>query len=1198
MAAHAAAPTMTPVKLAGVSCHAAACGPVGNVNDNDTVLTVANGAVHDGQLVQPTNSLLISGTSNLDTHPLAVNATDLSVGYASTDAHPISEPIVWQVSASTAYRVLDVPAGGDNATAIAVDDAGEIAAQDSRTGMGYFFTSPTAAATVVPDPAGSNSPARIVALNSDWEIVDVASSAYRVNRTTGSHLSIPFDASPALAADGTTISAGVETMPNGAQRTLGLVGGTASMTSDGSVVGEISGSHWVRIDPDGTQTDLGAATGLALQQAAIAPGGDLVGWTSEPNVLDIWLVKAQSDTIKGTVLQGAVPGTPSTPSTPEPGVKVSVSGTTSDNTTFTATKTTSTDGSYGIDAPSGAYTVTFPSEVCVRDGTTVCHVKANAVVDVDRDPVMVDAIALRAHLDVKVAPDPKQTTLQINKKTGKTTPKTITVTVKITNTGTQTVTNVTAPEKLIVGYHDPSQVSEPTVPLRPDSRPKDLDLGTLKAGEDTKATYTLSAEGDGKYDVQAVVTGADPEDRTVKGTGTTQVLIGSPLLVMTSKLGRTVKSPQSRKLVKAGTAFTVDVTLENVSYIKTLDLEPYNCQFSGNASDGHTQGVNDPIQNVRTDVVQDPSEAQRLAPRHTAELACVLHTTNAPAELEAGQSPIGGGTRAVVTLPDPVGYVVTRHDDGSYTKDAKLAGTDLFVDGDTKYTVSLDDSDDKAGPSEPSTFDGTAWYLSVGVLKGLWGLTGGAISGLFAAVPQLVSKGIHAVPAALVMYVDDEMELWQAAQQNPVAMAAFLNPFTNQVLLAFKHTPELIGDVTTFVKGLQADVEARWNKIANDWYHGRYGDALTEFSDEFTSDAGNAAMILAPAVLARSPKVLAAFKAAKASIYAQVSAELASWAPKVVSAADALNVLEGVVKVGYEMSNTTLRQFFGLTDAQAAFLRNFAEENRLLIVVRSRAAESVEWIKKFGAVLKPENIKIKNVSWEDYKYLGYAKDDIGRVVINTKLPSEADVIAELARKDVAEGSTEWTDALKRLEQRRKELSKSDAGYYDALRAASKNGHMDMKWNFAENAVDPTAYTDTTTRYRFRLTAKKGDPSQLVPEYFVKGRWRSVTGDVDFLQISHADGSALSDALRVKIYQQLSKSPLGFMHPESATWTALNGAFSFDTKINEFIRAGTVAQFCPDGAVRAVRFLEKASQFISKLDYRIGWDGGYQVPTPR
>ena len=127
------------------------------------------------------------------------------------------------------------------------------------------------------------------------------------------------------------------------------------------------------------------------------------------------------------------------------------------------------------------------------------------------------------------------------------------------------------------------------------------------------------------------------------------------------------------------------------------------------------------------------------------------------------------------------------------------------------------------------------------------------------------------------------------------------------------------------------------------------------------------------------------------------------------------------------------------------------------------------------------------------------------------------------------------------------------------------------------------------------------PGNFIPEFQIKGAdgatlWRAVTGDVDFLAITRANGAPLLDAVRSGFYSAISQSVIGMMHPESATWV-LKKAFDFQAKINEFVRGGTVLQFGPDGAARAVTFNKDLSYFKNKYDYRIFWNGGYANPVP-
>ena len=658
---------------------------------------------------------------------------------------------------------------------------------------------------------------------------------------------------------------------------------------------------------------------------------------------------------------------------------------------------------------------------------------------------------------------------------------------------------------------------------------------------------------------------------------------------MSTELGRKVKSPDNPSLVLAGTAFTINVTFENKSNVKTVEIDPYVPEYTGNASDVHLQRLNDPIQNVQHNSAEDISDAVELDPGQTEEAgARRAHHRNAGRHARRREGD-RWGTRAELNFIDPVAYVL----DTKTKTTTPLDDAAIYTHGEPKYSISLDDADRRPEP-EAGTIAGTAYYFTVGMLQGLRNISTGMLSGLFVELPKLVAKGIAHVPTALTTYVSAEMDLWNSIKDDPAEVAAFTNLVGNTMLLAYKNAPELIDNEEKFRKSITKDILDGYTRVWNDWYGGNRESALEEFGREFTERGGDLAMAIAPGLLARDARVLEAFRTTKAKLFEQTSAGLKSAESSLVSANEAMELLKNVVKPGFEMTNTVLQKTFGLRSVETDFLRQFARDNKLLIVVRSRAAESVEWIEKLGAVLKPESIKLKNVSWLDVKYLGYDVSDVGRVVIRKALPTTAEVEAKLRKLGFSDTSAEWIDAIKRLKTRTKELTTSDKGYVDQLEKAAKDGHIDMKWNFAENSVDPTAYTDSTTRYRFRMAkTARGDR---VPEFFVKGKWRCITGDVDFLQITQANGAPLADAERVRIYSELAKSVVGMLHPESATWTDLTtGAFNFDTKINEFERAGTVAQFAPDGIVRAVDFNKSLSSFVAKLDYSIFWDGGYRYP---
>jgi hypothetical protein len=247
-----------------------------------------------------------------------------------------------------------------------------------------------------------------------------------------------------------------------------------------------------------------------------------------------------------------------------------------------------------------------------------------------------------------------------------------------------------------------------------------------------------------------------------------------------------------------------------------------------------------------------------------------------------------------------------------------------------------------------------------------------------------------------------------------------------------------------------------------------------------------------------------------------------------------------------------LAQLYGLTPAQVNWLRTFANENHFIITVRSRAAQAIKFLEE-GAVLKPEQIKIKSVSWLDAQYLGYRQSNIGMVVPRSPISKEQ-LTANLIKGGVKEGSARWDDAFKLLGQRVSEFdhapggfTSGSGGYYKDLETAGKEGKITLRWNVEDNSVNPDVATNTYTEYNFRLH-DDGDGNYLpqfqfeaggpcVPPACMPGGWRSVTGDIDFLSMTNVNGRGLSAAKRVELYQKLAgKNPGHMLHPAADTWT--------------------------------------------------------------
>ena len=249
------------------------------------------------------------------------------------------------------------------------------------------------------------------------------------------------------------------------------------------------------------------------------------------------------------------------------------------------------------------------------------------------------------------------------------------------------------------------------------------------------------------------------------------------------------------------------------------------------------------------------------------------------------------------------------------------------------------------------------------------------------------------------------------------------------------------------------------------------------------------------------------------------------------------------------------------------------DQEILLISVRSRNPESLTWIQRFKAVVKPELLKIKNVDSIDVKFLGYLPQDLGSVVFAQPL-----TLTEVETRIAAAGlDKSAADAvLKRFAKRESEWKK----YYSTYEQYAKAGKVDIGFNVNSQgvvgpnqavnrrfALDPVAqksllgYRPPGTQY-YRVML--GDSSGGL------GTLRRVTGDIDVVAITRADGEILSAGERAQLYIDLQQA-IGMQHGETLSWL-LNGDFIFDTKADllaDHLPGGELlAVFGPDGSVRA------------------------------
>ena len=815
---------------------------------------------------------------------------------------------------------------------------------------------------------------------------------------------------------------------------------------------------------------------------------------------------------------------------------------------------------------------------------------SNPVNTTIEDDVGTGTIRGRGPLQVTITPE--QPSVDVEQTAQGPVTKDVKVVVAVKNRGDTTIDSVSVPDKLTLGWDMPAPaMGFPITQTKPES----LDLGSIPPGETKSATYTLHVTGDGKFTLEALVLG-DGGGQTLRALGTTKFEADTRLLVQSGELGARVRSQRDPNLIQAGTQFLINVTLENRSTYRKIVVEPIYPKLDGNASDGHLterdgSSTAPPVEGSLDEV--QPSNWLELPPGAKREYVSVVRTNASDAFQDVpieGRHEGMGGTRATVDFEKPVTHVVAAANQLVQLPSERV----VMVDGSSHFAVSIDDS----GP-QPPPFDAwdAAWYFSKGGAIGLWRLTFGTLRSVLELPPALFFGAID-VSMGTLHALDRLVELWTSIEDDPSARGDFIGTVYNKVAATFAAAPDALALAPSNLFQLVSDaVGNKMTALAKQWKAGDWRAALEEATAGGGEGAATVAMSLGPGVLARLPAVAARWNTLRTATYARIGTRLAPVVKRITQGRAAAKALADVVRPGFEFGATHMSKIFGVSSTEMKRVAQYAQAHKLSIVLRSRAQQSIGFLEKKVAVLKPYWIKSKNVNEIDAAFLGYSKSDIGKVIMKGKLPSKKQVIAEMKSQGVTEDNPLYAEVLGRLKTRLKE----QRGEFRQMKKWHEAKKVKGKWPWKDNGVDPLIQADEESIHGFRLL-RHPDPKKgpdYLPQILVKGEkpaWKFITGDIDLIAITRADGRALSNVEHVQHLKAL-KVLIGAQHPESATWV-MDGKFWFKAKRNYLNNDGEccLAQFGGDGKVRAVEFNEKLSEpeKWTKLNYRIYWNGGYQV----
>ncbi len=752
------------------------------------------------------------------------------------------------------------------------------------------------------------------------------------------------------------------------------------------------------------------------------------------------------------------------------------------------------------------------------------------------------------------------------------TPREVIVTVKVKNISEDTIEDITIPGELELSSRTNTK-PEP-FPMVQLSEDEDRTRDSLGKDESFEEQYRFRVDDDGKLKVRALVSYANPSGdtpATLIETGAVDVTAGPGAILY---FEAHVHGPPERD---AGETYRIVGTVENRSTTQTLVLDPLFAQLDGNSGCGSIVIDGRPT--------PDPGDCQRplfkrLKPNEKVTFHVDVITV------------VSGGTRSTVTF-EPGAEIL--NDD--HTRSQLTADDILVKDGDDgvrQTAVSLFD-----GVPTPDGGNILTWAINfpIGIKDSIVSL-GTALPELLDRWPELVISAVKLMPDAaskaghLLRAMASTMEFMavgvMAIHEDPEAQAAFAQDVANyfdQELLdeVGMSSGEIAFKMSSFVDSLFVPAQ---NLL-------QYGD-YDGFSRKLGQYFGD---IVGPDKALKVGKVayrIGGSLLAGASARVERAIQLAEKLPKGPPGLKNLPLEIQALKVGQELGQATLRKAFGVADAMAERLAQFAKDNDLIISLRFRQPESLKWINEFFAVLKPEAVKIKNVDRIDIQFLGYRDKDLASVIFKepideltfeARIANEPANIQKLARSRYKTRVKEWTNA-----------DGQNMRKYDEL------GTVDVGLNYKGNGIGSDVRAGASDLREFKMIDVPSEDGTVMKVVFMaddNGILRRMTGDIDLVDVRRANGLPLSPAERADFYEAMQEL-IGLQHGETPTWVKDND-FLWEKKAellaDHVLNAGgeAVAQIAPDKVWRAVFIDPNLSYFDPQgfLTY-IWWQGGYRT----
>jgi PKD repeat protein len=691
-------------------------------------------------------------------------------------------------------------------------------------------------------------------------------------------------------------------------------------------------------------------------------------------------------------------------------------------------------------------------------------------------------------------------------------------------------------------------------------------LGALGAGESVELTATFRATDDAEVEFSAMATAAAGTANVI-GTRTLRWSVKPQYLLAFESH---VVHPSGTGLLPAGDPFTIRGTVSNLSNSATLDLGPLFPELAGNAG----------LMTLTYNALGDPPGTLAVPPKLTLgpgdDMEFNLKVTTGWSDPRGtGDVLPHGGVRAIVTFT-PWGTATL--EDGTVV-DIEPAQIKSTAE-DLERTIHIDDSI-AIPPFEPLAFGGA---VMVGAVEGVTSAVAAIVHGLV---------DLAQLPAAVLMSTAHYQEqIWNSFTDDE--KQAFVDDAGLLIAAVLSRNAEFgKRDATQLYEQVKAVTLQSMTEMANNWEVGDYTQTVEMYTRFGTDAIAQVAVPIALGKLARSPQAVAALERAQQAIQTRMAPVLARL--QTVERIEELGPILDALASGTHLTPAEVATLYGITPEELVELQQLATKYKFLLTVRARHVSSIDWIRNFGALLKPEVLKLKSVSEMDVR-LGYRPQDLGSLVFKKPAPlahfdavggDYDQIVAQfLQSKGFTPDTPEYLKALSRIEARTKEWRKFEKDY----KFWNKRGFIDVSFNYKGNAIDDTVRKGTGQYRGFRLRTI-GDEEYVIEFLDNKtGRFVPVTGDIDPIAFTHLDGSPLTMEEHAALIDDMRKNPLlQAQHPESATF--VKGGTEFIE--SQFKPGEPGLQIAPGGlAPRVARFNREQSRWANPRDYHLQWDGGF------